>query len=111
MNRRLLCVPIVSVGAALLAASPSFADTATDAQASGNWSGYVAGGSQFSKVSGSWVQPEAKCDSASGDAAFWVGIGGASGGGGGVGQAGPGGGRPGRGAHHPARDEVVPAAP
>jgi hypothetical protein len=111
MNRRLLCVPIVSVGAALLAASPSFADTATDAQASGNWSGYVAGGSQFSKVSGSWVQPEAKCDSASGDAAFWVGIGGASGAGSGLEQAGTEVDCSSGSAHYTAWYELVPAAP
>jgi hypothetical protein len=88
MKRRLLCIPVLSVGAALVAASPSLGATATDAVASGNWSGYVASGQQFSKVSGSWVQPAAKCESGSGDAAFWVGIGGASGGSSGLEQAG-----------------------
>jgi len=75
---RLLSLPILTVGAALLVASPALADTATDAQTSANWAGYAATGAQFSKVSGSWVQPEASCDSGSGDAAFWVGIGGAT---------------------------------
>jgi hypothetical protein len=43
-----------------------------------NWAGYVAGGTQFSSVSGSWVQPSAKCGSGQTYSAFWVGIGGAS---------------------------------
>ncbi|MGI8505914.1 MAG: G1 family glutamic endopeptidase, partial [Solirubrobacteraceae bacterium] len=47
-----------------------------------NWSGYVVGGSSsskdFSSVSGSWVQPTAKCTSDGGSqySAFWVGLGG-----------------------------------
>ena len=75
---RLLSLPILTAGAALLLASPASADTVTDAQPSANWAGYSATGAQFSKVSGSWVQPEASCDSGTGDAAFWVGIGGAT---------------------------------
>jgi hypothetical protein len=59
-------------------ASPSLADTAPYAQSSANWAGYAATGAQFSQVSGSWVQPQANCDSGSGDAAFWIGIGGAT---------------------------------
>ncbi|MFZ0971809.1 MAG: G1 family glutamic endopeptidase [Solirubrobacteraceae bacterium] len=47
---------------------------------SSNWAGYVAGSSdgstQFSNVSGSWVQPTSTCSSGQDDAAFWVGIGG-----------------------------------
>lgn len=43
-----------------------------------NWAGYVAGGTQFSSVSGSWVQPTAKCGSGQTYSAFWVGIGGDS---------------------------------
>src|ERR1700755_1178965 len=73
----LLSVPVLSVGALLLVSAPALADTASDAQTSANWAGYAATGAQFSKVSGSWVQPAAKCSSGSGDAAFWVGIGGA----------------------------------
>jgi len=41
-----------------------------------NWAGYVAGGTQFSSVSGSWVQPTAKCGSGHTYSAFWVGLGG-----------------------------------
>jgi hypothetical protein len=43
---------------------------------SANWAGYVAGGTQFSSVSGSWVQPAAKCGSGQTYSAFWVGLGG-----------------------------------
>ena len=50
----------------------------SNAEPSSNWAGYAASGAQFSKVSGSWTQPTASCDSGSGDAAFWIGIGGAS---------------------------------
>ncbi len=79
MNRRLLSIPALSIGALLCVSAPALADTASDATTSANWAGYAASGSQFSKVSGSWVQPAAKCASGSGDAAFWVGIGGATG--------------------------------
>ncbi len=51
--------------------------------ASENWSGYVAGSSnsgssdqQFKSVSGSWVQPTAKCTNGQSYSAFWVGLGG-----------------------------------
>jgi hypothetical protein len=45
-----------------------------------NWAGYVVDGSNFSTVSGSWVQPTASCASGSStDSAFWVGLGGSSG--------------------------------
>ncbi len=63
------------------------ASAATDVQqaSSENWSGYVAGsssqstsGSGFSNVSGSWVQPTAKCAGAASYSAFWVGLGGTS---------------------------------
>ncbi len=78
-TKRLLPVAALSLTAAtLVAAAPSSA-AVTDARVSSNWSGYAASGAQFSKVSGSWVQPEANCDSGSGDAAFWVGLGGADG--------------------------------
>src|SRR4051794_18012155 len=77
MHSRLL--GILTAGAAPLVAPPAFADTAADAQTSANWAGYASTGAQFSKVSGSWVQPTASCDSGGGDAVFWVGIGGATG--------------------------------
>ena len=63
----------VAVPGAAVAATP-----AANAEPSSNWAGYAASGAQFSKVSGSWTQPTASCDSGSGDAAFWIGIGGAS---------------------------------
>jgi hypothetical protein len=75
---RLLSLGILTAGAALLVAPPALADAAADAQPSANWAGYAATGAQFSHVSGSWVQPEASCDSGTGNAAFWVGIGGAT---------------------------------
>jgi hypothetical protein len=43
-----------------------------------NWAGYTVGGSNFSSVSGSWVEPSATCSSGQTDAAFWVGLGGSS---------------------------------
>jgi hypothetical protein len=43
-----------------------------------NWAGYAVAGSNFSSVSGSWVQPSASCNSGQTDAAFWVGLGGSS---------------------------------
>jgi hypothetical protein len=55
-----------------------------DPQVSSNWSGYVAvapdgGVASFSDVTGSWVQPKAKCVAGRADsAAFWVGLGGDS---------------------------------
>jgi peptidase A4-like protein len=79
MKRRLLGAAAISLAAASVLASSASAATATDVQASSNWAGYSATGTQFSKVSGSWVQPAASCDSGTGDAAFWVGLGGATG--------------------------------
>jgi hypothetical protein len=67
--------------AAIAAPAAAQADTLTaaeNAQPSSNWAGYTASGQSFSKVSGTWTQPAASCESGSGDAAFWVGIGGAS---------------------------------
>jgi Peptidase A4 family len=61
------------------------ASTAVGESTSANWAGYVAQGSssgaapQFSSVAGSWVEPSTDCSSDNGDAAFWVGLGGASG--------------------------------
>src|ERR1700754_261618 len=78
MTKRLLGIGAVPVVVAAMFTASASAATASDAQTSANWAGYAATGQQFSKVSGTWVQPEASCDSGSGDAAFWVGIGGAT---------------------------------
>jgi Peptidase A4 family len=64
------------VVAALNAASASADTVASQAAVSQNWAGYVASGKQFSSVSGSWVQPTAKCGSGQTYSAFWVGLGG-----------------------------------
>jgi hypothetical protein len=72
--------------AGVLGAASTAAAAGPDVQqaSSGNWSGYVAGGSsstsgtRFKSVSGSWVAPTANCTSSdSGYSAFWVGLGGA----------------------------------
>ena len=64
---------VVTIGAA---SSASAAVAVSQAASSANWSGYVASGKQFSAVSGSWVQPAAKCSAGQGNSAFWVGLGG-----------------------------------
>ncbi len=104
--------------AAGLAPSASAASTDIAASTSANWAGYVAKGStsgqspQFSSVSGNWVQPSADCSSGTGDAAFWVGLGGAGEGSGALEQVGTqidcstGG-----SGQHFAWYELVPAAP
>src|ERR1700742_2665996 len=104
-------LPILTAGAMLLVASPALADTASDAQTSANWAGYTATGAQFSKVSGSWTQPQASCDSSQGDAAFWVGLGGASQGSQGLGPTGTEVDCPSGQAVYSAWYELVPAAP
>jgi hypothetical protein len=80
-------VTTVTAAAALTglgAASASAATVSSQEEVSQNWAGYVAGGSssgtQFSSVSGSWVQPTVNCSSGSGQSysAYWVGIGGSS---------------------------------
>jgi Peptidase A4 family len=82
MNRHRLFASFAVAGAATAlaattAAASASADTvATQAAVSQNWAGYVAGGTQFSSVSGSWVQPTAKCGSGQTYSAFWVGLGG-----------------------------------
>lgn len=64
-------------------AAPASAQTAAvQSASSANWSGYVVGSSSsssatYSSVSGSWTQPSANCTAGSGDASFWVGLGGA----------------------------------
>ncbi len=76
----------LTTAAAITGLSAGSADAATSAaneEVSQNWAGYVVGGSdsstQFSNVSGSWVQPTSKCSSGQDYAAFWVGIGGSGG--------------------------------
>jgi hypothetical protein len=75
-------IPTLAVTAACLLGSASAASAADVQQASSeNWSGYVVGSSSqspesFSSVSGSWVQPTAKCTGSQAYSAFWVGLGG-----------------------------------
>jgi Peptidase A4 family len=71
MKKRLLSIGVLTITATALGASTASADSV-----SANWAGYAASGAQFSKVSGTWVQPAASCDGSQGTAAFWVGIGG-----------------------------------
>ena len=80
MNRHRLFATFAVVGTttALAAATAATASAATVGQSavSANWAGYVAGGTDFTSVSGSWVQPTAKCGSGQTYSAFWVGLGG-----------------------------------
>jgi hypothetical protein len=76
-----------------LASMPAGASADVPESTSANWAGYVAsapsgGSQQFSSVSASWVEPSADCSSATGDAAYWVGLGGASQGSGALEQVG-----------------------
>jgi peptidase A4-like protein len=80
-----IIIPILAVTAACVLSAVPAASAATAVQqaSSGNWSGYVAGGSsassatRFKSVSGSWVAPTAKCTGSSTYSAYWVGLGGA----------------------------------
>jgi hypothetical protein len=68
---------VLLVAAVLAGAMPSAAAAqSVNATTSSNWAGYVAGGTTFSSVSGTWVVPTAKSDS-EGYSATWVGLGGA----------------------------------
>jgi hypothetical protein len=88
MTRKLM-FPTLSVAAACaLGAGPiASAGATTEVQkaSSGNWAGYVVGAGSgatktFKSVTGSWVQPAAKCSSSGSTySAFWVGLGGADG--------------------------------
>jgi hypothetical protein len=75
-------IPILAATTACALGTVPVASASTDVQtaSSGNWAGYVIGGSSsganFKTVSGSWVVPTAKCSSGQGDSSFWVGIGG-----------------------------------
>jgi hypothetical protein len=88
-KKRIIPISAATVACAL-GAVPAWTSVASaDVQQaqSANWSGYVIGagsggssggsGQHFSAVAGSWVQPTARCTSGSGNAAFWVGLGGA----------------------------------
>ena len=74
---------LIAAGAVAAVATPAAmaATVSTQEAVSENWSGYVAGSpagsGQFSAVSGSWVQPAAKCSASDAYSAFWVGLGGA----------------------------------
>jgi Peptidase A4 family len=101
-----------------MAPSASAATTDTQEATSANWSGYVADGSvagssqQFSSVSASWVEPTVNCSSGDGDAAFWVGLGGAGQGNGSLEQVGTQANcSNGASGNHYAWYELVPAAP
>src|ERR1700738_5111629 len=78
--RRLLATVHAAAALTGVSAASASAATSTQQQVSQNWAGYVAGGStsstQFSSVSGSWVQPTATCSSGQSYSAFWVGLGG-----------------------------------
>ena len=82
MKYRTLLATLTTAGAiiGLSAGSAGAATSTASEQVSSNWAGYVVGGSdsntQFSNVSGSWVQPASKCTSGQDYAAFWVGVGG-----------------------------------
>ena len=76
-----LALATVLVGAGVELRGLSTSTTTTQApripfqhSASLNWSGYVASGTTFSSVSGSWVQPVAQCSKGQQYAAFWVGL-------------------------------------
>jgi hypothetical protein len=81
---RMIPLFVTAACACALAAVPAASAATTDVQqaTSANWSGYVVGsssGSQnFSSVSGSWVQPAAKCTASNSGqySAFWIGLGG-----------------------------------
>ncbi len=79
MNRHRILATLVASAALTGAGAASASAATTDPEAvSQNWAGYVAGNTQFSDVSGSWVQPTAKCSSGQTYSAFWVGLGGSS---------------------------------
>jgi hypothetical protein len=126
--RTLLATLTTAAAVTGLSAGSAGAATSASEQVSSNWAGYVVGGSdsntQFSNVSGSWVQPTSKCGTGQDDAAFWVGIGGDDGQSSSVGQSGLGDGSStsleqigtegnctGNGTQYYAWYELVPAAP
>jgi Peptidase A4 family len=87
--KRVIPTLTVSAACALGAIPVASASASTDVSqaSSGNWSGYVVGddasdgsSGRFKSVTGSWVQPTAKCSASSSQtfSAFWVGLGGVS---------------------------------
>jgi Peptidase A4 family len=77
MNRyRIFVILAAAAVLSAVSAATASADVASQAAVSGNWAGYVAGGTQFSSVSASWVEPTARCGSGQTYSAFWVGLGG-----------------------------------
>jgi Peptidase A4 family len=87
--KRVIPTLTVSAACALGAIPVASASASTDVSqaSSGNWSGYVVGddasdgsSGRFKSVTGSWVQPTAKCSASSSEtfSAFWVGLGGVS---------------------------------
>jgi hypothetical protein len=114
LKKAQLIASLAVVGSVACAAVPS-ASAATvrnDTASSANWSGYVAGDTQFSSISGSWVEPQANCSSGQGYSSYWVGLGGAGSGSQGLEQTGTemDCSDTGSGSHH-AWYELVPAAP
>ena len=85
--RALATLAIVAAGFA--ATGTAQARIVHDAASSTNWAGYAVSGSTFTDVKGTWVQPAVTCAATSSTyAAFWVGLGGFSGGPGGLEQIG-----------------------
>lgn len=74
----------------LVVAGAAQAGIGHDAASSTNWAGYAVSGTTFTDVKGTWVQPAANCSATatSSYAAFWIGLGGLSGGNGGLEQTG-----------------------
>src|SRR4051812_6026851 len=84
---------VLVVLAALLAVPAASASpagryhAAFDNEVSSNWAGYAISGTnlttgaptQYTNVTGSWVQPKANCKAGESYSAFWVGLGGFSG--------------------------------
>ena len=81
---------LAATGAAVAVASSASGAASVGSDVSSNWAGYVVSAgydattgatASYTNSSGDWVQPTAKCGSASGStsAAFWVGLGGDSG--------------------------------
>jgi hypothetical protein len=87
MITRSLLFGLVAAGALAITLSPAASadTTAVQPAQSANWAGYTVGtgastgsAQQFTHVSGSWVVPSANCAAGQGDAAVWIGLGGAS---------------------------------
>ena len=90
MMKALATLVVVVLGAFAAAGAASAAPALSHTSStSTNWAGYAVDGSTFTDVKGSWVQPAVTCaPRASTYSAFWVGLGGFSGGSGGLEQIG-----------------------